>query len=69
MTKSTGDALKALLKAGQAVYVSMDWTDALPRKQKVRADVCVHARTARTDLLLLRGPPRPVALGGTEHRT
>jgi hypothetical protein len=35
VTKSTGEALKALLKGGQAVYVSMDWTDILPRKQQV----------------------------------
>ena len=27
--------LKALLKGGQAVYVSMDWTDILPKKQQV----------------------------------
>ena len=35
VTKSTGEALKALLKGGQAVYVSMDWTDILPKKQQV----------------------------------
>ena len=35
VTKSTGDALKALLQGGAAVYVSMDWTDILPKKQQV----------------------------------
>lgn len=35
VTKSTGDALKALMKGGQPVYVVMDWQDILPRKQQV----------------------------------
>ncbi|EFN56746.1 hypothetical protein CHLNCDRAFT_144184 [Chlorella variabilis] len=35
VTKSTGGALKALLQGGAAVYVSMDWTDILPKKQQV----------------------------------
>ncbi len=35
VTKSTGDALKALMKGGQPVYVVMDWQDILPKKQQV----------------------------------
>lgn len=35
VTLSTGKALKDMLKADQAVYVTMDWTDALPKKQRV----------------------------------
>ncbi|GAB4818464.1 hypothetical protein N2152v2_005510 [Parachlorella kessleri] len=35
ITKSSGDALKGLLRRDQAVYVTMDWTDALPKKQQV----------------------------------
>lgn len=41
VTKSTGDALKALMKGGQPVYVVMDWQDILPRKQQV---CCVAGR-------------------------
>jgi hypothetical protein len=40
VTKSTGDALKALMKGGQPVYVVMDWQDILPKKQQVRARHC-----------------------------
>ncbi|KAI3427174.1 hypothetical protein D9Q98_007111 [Chlorella vulgaris] len=35
VTRATGEALKGLLKGGAAVYVSMDWTDLLPKKQQV----------------------------------
>ena len=35
VTKSTGEALKALMKGGQPVYVVMDWQDILPKKQQV----------------------------------
>jgi hypothetical protein len=35
ITKSSGSAIKSLLKGGQPVYVSLDWTDALPKKQLV----------------------------------
>eukprot|EP00887_Chlorella_sp_A99_P001340 scaffold14.g1340.t1 len=33
--RSDGDVLKGLLKSGQQVYVTLDWTDALPKKQQV----------------------------------
>ena len=36
VTKSTGDALKALMRGGQPVYVVMDWQDILPKKQQVK---------------------------------
>lgn len=36
VNKTTGDALKGLMKGGAAIYVSMDWTDILPRKQQAR---------------------------------
>ena len=38
VTRSTADALKSLIKASagaDGVYVSMDWTDALPRQKRV----------------------------------
>lgn len=35
VTKSSGSAIKSLLKGGQPVYVSLDWTDVLPKKQLV----------------------------------
>lgn len=41
--------LKGLLKAGQQVYVSMDWTDALPKKQQVRS-VCSFGPTPHLNL-------------------
>jgi hypothetical protein len=47
VTKSTGDALKALLKGGAAVYVSMDWTDILPKKQQVCMCVCLCVQQGR----------------------
>lgn len=36
ITKSSGDALKGLLAGGASVYVSMDWTDSLPRQKQVQ---------------------------------
>ncbi|KAL4443975.1 hypothetical protein ABPG75_011712 [Micractinium tetrahymenae] len=36
VNKTTGDALRKLMEGGsKAIYVSMDWTDILPRKQQV----------------------------------
>lgn len=43
VTKSTGDALKALMKGGQPVYVVMDWQDILPKKQQVGASLGASA--------------------------
>ena len=37
VTRSTGDALKELLKGGAPVYAVMDWQDILPRQQQVGA--------------------------------
>lgn len=42
VTKSTGDALKGLLKGGQPVYAVMDWQDLLPRKTQARAARAGH---------------------------
>lgn len=35
ITRSSGEALKGILRGGAGVYVSMDWTDALPRRKHV----------------------------------
>lgn len=35
VTLSSGTALKSLLKGGASVYVTLDWTDSLPRQRQV----------------------------------